>query len=88
MDNIDAEEIFNHLDNLDKNTKNLYVQVNKQVSINDKLIKNLDIVVDHVNAGQEIVNKTLNTIIKKSFDALSLSQKTNLFFKYMQIYRL
>lgn len=52
MNDDDAKEIFDHLNNLDQNTKQVVSEVNKQIEINNNLIKNVKELENFINSQQ------------------------------------
>lgn len=66
MDADDANEIYNHLENLKTNSKNLIDQSNKQVVINSELINALENIKNHVNKQSDTLNTYINEVANKS----------------------
>ena len=59
MDSEDADEIYSHLANLDQNGKQMTDEINKQIVINNNLIKNINKISEHVNSQQSDLNSYL-----------------------------
>lgn len=66
MDDADAQVIFKHLDNLDKNSMQITDQLNKQVIINNNIIKNINETIKHVNDQQKLLTEYLDNITDRS----------------------
>lgn len=76
MDDEDATEIYNHLENLDHNTKNTVDQLNKQVIINNNLIKNVEEINKHLNKQQKDLNEFLSKIDNRTSNLITLYNKS------------
>lgn len=76
MDDEDAVEISNHLNNLDQNMNNAMNQLNKQVVINNNLIKNVDEIKQHLNKQQKELNNFLTNITNQTNKIISNYNKS------------
>ena len=74
MDSEDANEVYGHLDNLDKNTGQMNDQINKQVVINEGLIKGMKNVSESLRQTQEKVEKSINVLGTQTTRALSIAE--------------
>lgn len=66
MDNEDAAEIYKHLENLDLNSKQIIEQSNKQIAINDNLIKSVNEISEHVNSEKRLIEDYLSRITNQT----------------------
>lgn len=76
MDNEDSEEIYKHLENLDTNSKQLIDQVNKQVIINDNLIKTLTDMANSVNEQQTKIRSYLSRLENETSKIIMMSTQS------------
>ena len=58
----DGQEVYGHLGNLDRNTDQITDQVNKQVIINDRLIKGINNVTTSLRQTQKRVESAMNVL--------------------------
>lgn len=81
MDNDDATEIYDHLENLNINSKQMTSQINKQVKINNELIGSIEKIKNHINIEQSKLNYILRNISKKANEIVTLSNKLKYLFQ-------
>ena len=74
MGSEDVDEIYGHLENLDKNTGQINNQVNKQIVINEGLIKGVKNVKESLRQTQEKVEKSINIFGTQTTRSLSIEE--------------
>ena len=79
MDSEDADEIYGHLDNLDRNGGQINDQVNKHVVINEGLIKGIINITESLRQTQEKEEKSINVLGTQTTRALGIGGNVNSF---------
>lgn len=79
MNEYDAKEIYDHLDNLDLNARQATERINNQIVINNNLIKNAKEMQDHINLQQEKIRSFLDDIKDKANVIFYFKEEEELF---------
>jgi len=78
MDSEDSEQIYKKLDELDKNSGTITNELNKQVIINNKLIRNLDTIEEHLNKQNAQITNYLYNIQNKTEELILTEHRLEL----------